>query len=598
MRVNCGPCYPSVSQRTPQPAGVGARESPGRERERERALWPEFARAGILQFKTHRGVVHFPPKARAVELHPSPVAPSSKNSEVVAPVPFYKYICTYIHTSRASVSDSRQQLDGPAILTSHQRVIASYPIPKALPVIHIIAEPRPGYALTSTSIASALQSRKPAAVMEFHRERQIKYFQRCYNTVLPAGYTSMDSNRLFLGFFVVAGLDLLSAASSTPAAAAPPPLVPLADRRHLRAWVLSQQHRLGGFCGSPSQVQPETVRRGCHGGASQPAVSDPENISLAGTFFALILLGTLAEENEASLGQAYRQVNRIATLRWLKTLQRPDGSFGEVIRADGVISGGRDMRYCYMAAATRWILRGHEAGPELDIDVDGLVCHVRRSQAYDGGIAESHMGEGQAGYAYCAVATLALLDRAAADAARPNRYLESGIPDIPALVHWLVCRQLAYTEDDESDDDAADDATTAAEPPASEMASLHITEPALVGYNGRPNKVVDTCYTWWVAGALRILSEARPDLAALVGRKSARAFLLEKTQSAYGGFGKKANCPPDLYHSYLGLAALATLAGDESEAGLGKFDVHLCLGKEAANRLTRARDYLFEPLAR
>ena len=207
--------------------------------------------------------------------------------------------------------------------------------------------------------------------MEFHRERQIKYFQRCYNTVLPAAYTSMDSNRLFLGFFIVAGLDLLSAPSST-SSAAPAPLVPLADRRHLRAWVLAQQHRLGGFCGSPSQVQPGTVRRGFQGGASQPAVGDPENISLAGTFFALILLGTLAEEDEASLGQAYRQVNRVATLRWLKTLQRPDGSFGEVVRPDGVVSGGRDMRYCYMAAATRWILRGHEAGPELVLP-DGVA---------------------------------------------------------------------------------------------------------------------------------------------------------------------------------------------------------------------------------
>lgn len=432
--------------------------------------------------------------------------------------------------------------------------------------------------------------------MEFNRERQIKYFQRCYNTVLPAGYTSMDSNRLFLGFFVVAGLDLLSAESSTlSAAAAPTPLIPSADRPHLRAWVLSQQHRLGGFCGSPSQVQPETVRRGFDGGAPQPAVRDPENISLAGTFFALILLGTLAEEDEASLGQAYRQVNRIATLRWLKTLQRPDGSFGEVVRADGVVSGGRDMRYCYMAAATRWILRGHEAGPELDIDVDGLVRHVRRSQAYDGGIAESHMGEGQAGYAYCAVAALALLDRAAGDTARPNHYLESGIPDIPALVHWLVCRQLVHTEDEESGDDEHDEAAAVAERPTSEMASLQLADSALIGYNGRPNKVADTCYTWWVAGALSILSEAQPDLAALLDRKSARAFLLEKTQSAYGGFGKKANTPPDLYHSYLGLAALATLAGDESEAGLGKFDVHLCLGKEATDRLTKAREYLVEP---
>jgi len=44
-----------------------------------------------------------------------------------------------------------------------------------------------------------------------------------------------------------------------------------------------------------------------------------------------------------------------------------------------------------------------------------------------------------------------------------------------------------------------------------------------------------------------------------------RRYLLDKTQHRIGGFGKLPGDPPDIYHSYLGLAALALfgLDGDD-----------------------------------
>ncbi|KAK6842984.1 prenyltransferase and squalene oxidase [Apiospora arundinis] len=433
--------------------------------------------------------------------------------------------------------------------------------------------------------------------MELQKAKHVQYFQRCYTTVLPSIYTSMDSNRLLLGYFTLAGLDLLSspssAAASTNEGSSPKPLkslIPASDRHKLRDWVLAQQHRKGGFCGSPGHVQPDTIKRGWDEAVSYPAASDTENASLPGTYFALLTLGLLANDDESSAATAFRGVDRIGTLRWIKRLQRPDGSFGEVVNADGSISGGRDMRYCYMAATIRWALRGNEAGKDLDIDVDGMVRHIRKSQAYDGGFAESHMGESQAGYAYCAVAALSMLDLTAADADNSNHYLKAGIPDTAAMVRWLVSRQIVYTGSDESDSDEEEEEDTTPAVPTSEMASLNITGPVLGGFNGRPNKLADTCYAWWVAGALQVLSSALPEAASL-DRTSGRAFLLQKTQNAYGGFGKDAGAPPDLFHSYLGLAALAAMAGEETEEGLGHFDVRLCLGKEAADRVNRARQY-------
>lgn len=327
---------------------------------------------------------------------------------------------------------------------------------------------------------------------------------------------------------------------------------------------------------------PTSVKRGWNAERTLPTINGSENANIAATLFALVLLGLLAEDGDEAARRTYRSVNRRATLSWLKRLQRPDGSFGEVVSDNGTIGGGRDMRYCYMAAAIRWILRGN-SDPSLDFDVDSFVAYMRRSQSFDGGIADISMGESHAGYAYCAVAALAILDMTAQDPERPNRYLEAGIPDIPALAHWLVCRQFAYAEV-ENDDADAEDALPDPMLPS-------IDGYGMVGFNGRLNKIADTCYTWWVAGALRMLDNALPGIA-VVDKGPARAFLLQKTQHLVGGFGKHAHRPPDVYHSYLGLAALVAMAGEEGEPGLGKFDVRLCVGKEAAARIARARELL------
>ena len=109
-----------------------------------------------------------------------------------------------------------------------------------------------------------------------------------------------------------------------------------------------------------------------------------------------------------------------------------------------------------------------------------------------------------------------------------------------------------------------------------------------------------------MSGALTLLGQG-----ALVDRPPARRFLLEKTQHLIGGFAKHPGDPPDVYHGYLGLAALATMAGQEQaakegdhengngngnsngrEEGLGRFDPRLCVGAEASARIARARDAL------
>ena len=67
-----------------------------------------------------------------------------------------------------------------------------------------------------------------------------------------------------------------------------------------------------------------------------------------------------------------------------------------------------------------------------------------------------------------------------------------------------------------------------------------------------------------------------------------RNFLFEQTQHMIGGFSKYPQGPPDIYHAYLGLAALATM-GDTS---LKHFDTSLCISVETVQRIAKARDAL------
>jgi geranylgeranyl transferase type-1 subunit beta len=70
----------------------------------------------------------------------------------------------------------------------------------------------------------------------------------------------------------------------------------------------------------------------------------------------------------------------------------------------------------------------------------------------------------------------------------------------------------------------------------------------------------------------------------LINAGPACRFILDITQHQIGGFGKAGGSPPDIFHSYLGLAALAMMG----EENLKSFDVGLCCSKEAADKIQLA----------
>ncbi|GKT89072.1 prenyltransferase and squalene oxidase [Colletotrichum tofieldiae] len=415
------------------------------------------------------------------------------------------------------------------------------------------------------------------------KARHIKYWQRCHKTFLPHQYTSSDSTRIALSFFILAALDILS--PSKPSKEDPNLLTP-ADRAAARNFVLGLYHPGGGFCGSPNHALPAELYANWDFEKGTPRTRNSSSANLASTYFALLILAIVADGPEAAKN-AFAGVDRVATLRWLKRLQRPDGSFGELVLDDGSIEGGNDMRLCFLAATIRWALRGDakegDADWVEDFDVDALVKHIRQGQTYDGGLAQSsHQNESHAGYAWCAVSALVLLDRSSEQGAAPHRseILKQGIPDVSLLVKFLVYRQFEYLEREDDSDEP--DTANFALPDSLKELSL---DPNLrfVGFNGRCNKVVDTCYCWWVGGTLQMLGHVD-----LIDAEPSRRFIMSKTQHLIGGFSKYPGGPPDIYHGFLGLAALAIMG----DSALKPFDASVCATQETVDKIVAAREGL------
>jgi geranylgeranyl transferase type-1 subunit beta len=190
---------------------------------------------------------------------------------------------------------------------------------------------------------------------QLHNTKHITYWKRCLRTLLPHQYTSNDSNRMTLAFFIISALDLLGGEHITSV-----------ERNNYVEWIYHCQHPDGGFRGFPGTDFGDRSN-------NENKVWDPAN--LPATFFALATLLILGDDLE--------RVQRYKCLRWLKTLQRSDGSFGETLGENARIEGGRDMRFTYCATGVRWILRGNDAvriDGVGDIDVEMAVEYVRASE--------------------------------------------------------------------------------------------------------------------------------------------------------------------------------------------------------------------------
>lgn len=136
-----------------------------------------------------------------------------------------------------------------------------------------------------------------------------------------------------------------------------------------------------------------------------------------------------------------------------------------------------------------------------------IITSVFLLQSYDFGIAQCPELESHGGTTFCALATLSLanqLDKLTED-------------QIEGLKRWLIFRQVE-------------------------------------GFQGRPNKPDDTCYSFWVGASLKILG-----ILHMSNFGNNRKYVFKTQDCIVGGFSKWPETLSDPMHSYLGLAGLSLI---------------------------------------
>jgi len=186
----------------------------------------------------------------------------------------------------------------------------------------------------------------------------------------------------------------------------------------------------------------------------------------------------------------------------IRRCQADDGSFC------AHHGGEADLRFTYCAAAICFMLRDFSS-----MDRERSVAHILSCQTYEGGFGLAPGLEAHGGSTYCAVAALKLMGSLeSVDAARRQH-----------IVRWCLRRMVCGSG----------------------------------GYQGRSNKVSDSCYSFWIGASLDML-----DASHLANPLEIRRFLSTCENKLFGGFSKTPDTSCDPLHTYLSLCGFS-IAGDQ-----------------------------------
>ncbi|KAG7191977.1 CAAX farnesyltransferase (FTase) subunit beta [Scheffersomyces spartinae] len=196
-------------------------------------------------------------------------------------------------------------------------------------------------------------------------------------------------------------------------------------------------------------------------------------------------------------------------------MKQKDGSFSMTV------NGESDARSTYCVVVLSYL---------LNILDDKLVDHktlqwLDLCQTYEGGFGGVPNTEAHGGYTYCALAAYYVL--LGKEGSTPKEFLTSlrAHIDVDKLLSWLVHRQ-------------------------------HLLEGS---FDGRTNKLVDACYSFWV-GACFAMLEATLEITTLFNRESLKLYMIHCAQGIeMGGFRDKPGKQADFYHTNYSLCGVSVL---------------------------------------
>lgn len=223
---------------------------------------------------------------------------------------------------------------------------------------------------------------------------------------------------------------------------------------------------------------------------------------LAPTYAAVAALVIAGDE------VAYRAADRSATYRFLMRLKCEEGGF----RMHD--EGETDMRGTYCAMAVASML--HIMTDEL---AEGVPEYVRRCQTWEGGLAGEEGLEAHGGYSYCGLSALCILGKAHA-------------LDLHAFLNWAAHRQMNMEG----------------------------------GFQGRTNKLVDSCYSFWQGSIFPLIREAFRQQGLEATLPPRHLWFLPRPLQTYvflacqhdgGGLRDKPGKSSDFYHTCYSLSGVA-----------------------------------------
>ncbi|KAK9459141.1 terpenoid cyclases/protein prenyltransferase alpha-alpha toroid [Lipomyces oligophaga] len=172
-----------------------------------------------------------------------------------------------------------------------------------------------------------------------------------------------------------------------------------------------------------------------------------------------------------------------------------------------------DTRFVYIALQALSILdRLEKSVASRSFSVDKSVEYIEACKNYDGGYGLAPGAESHSGQIFTCIAALAIAGRL-------------DLVERDLLTWWLCERQVPSG-----------------------------------GLNGRPEKLPDVCYSWWVLSALAILG--RLDW---IDKDRLREFILEAQDDEAGGIADRKGDVADVFHTMFGIAGLSLLGFENLE---------------------------------
>ncbi|XP_058992605.1 geranylgeranyl transferase type-2 subunit beta isoform X2 [Mustela lutreola] len=226
-----------------------------------------------------------------------------------------------------------------------------------------------------------------------------------------------------------------------------------------------------------------------------------EYLRMSGIYWGLTVMDLM--------GQLHR-MNREEILTFIKSCQHECGGISASI--------GHDPHLLYTLSAVQ-ILTLYDSINV--IDVNKVVEYVQSLQKEDGSFAGDIWGEIDTRFSFCAVATLALLIYCCTGFLAITSQLHQVNSDL--LGWWLCERQLPSG-----------------------------------GLNGRPEKLPDVCYSWWVLASLKIIGRLH-----WIDREKLRSFILACQDEETGGFADRPGDMANPFHTLFGIAGLSLLGEEQ-----------------------------------